>query len=238
MLIIFIIFLSNAFMHSIVIPTLNEAGNIFELISALKKAIHKRNVEIIVVDDLSDDETVKEVLKAKSMLSDSRFKVKLIVNRRRIGLSGSVFKGILASKGDRIIVMDADFQHPVDVVPKLMKAKCTVAIATRRDFDVSFVRYILYIITRLLFTLGLFLNNAPIVSDPSSGFFAFDRSILSRVERKRIVFNGWKILYDMLKQLPRNTRICEIPYTFVGRKHGTSKISMAAFISGFKSLLS
>lgn len=102
---------------SIVIPTFNESGNIPLLIPAIIKNIPKKyNYEIIFVDDNSPDGTFEMIKK----MGRKNKKIKGICMYRRFGLQPSFMAGIQRAKGDAIITMDADFQHPPEMIPKLI----------------------------------------------------------------------------------------------------------------------
>ncbi len=102
---------------SIVIPTFNESENIPLLIPAIIKNIPKKyNYEIIFVDDNSPDGTFEMINK----MASKNKKIKGICMYRRFGLQPSFMAGIQRAKGDAIITMDADFQHPPEMIPKLL----------------------------------------------------------------------------------------------------------------------
>jgi len=105
---------------SLVIPTRNEAGNIEELVSRIERAIAGFPAEIIFVDDSTDDTpaVVSEVSRR------SRLPVSLIhrpPESRGNGLGGAVVEGMRAATGQWVCVMDADLQHPPEVIPSLLE---------------------------------------------------------------------------------------------------------------------
>lgn len=85
---------------SIVIPTLDEAGNIEMLLPRVKKELSGKNYEIIVVDGGSKDDTVKIAKKHNA---------RIVMDY--IGKGSALIKGFKAAKGDIIISMDADLSH-------------------------------------------------------------------------------------------------------------------------------
>lgn len=105
---------------SIVIPVFNESGNITVLYYELKAVLKKRDVneshELIFVNDGSTDGSTEELdaLAAK----DKNFKV--IHFRRNYGQSAALMAGIRHSKGDTIILMDADLQNDPTDIPALI----------------------------------------------------------------------------------------------------------------------
>lgn len=102
---------------SIVIPTFNESKNIPFLVPAIIQNIpRKYSYEIIFVDDNSPDGTFEVINK----MGSKNKKIKGICMYRRFGLQPSFIAGIKCAKGDAIITMDADFQHPPEMIPELI----------------------------------------------------------------------------------------------------------------------
>ena len=102
---------------TIILPTYNEKDNILLLINAIKKILKKIEKEIIVIDDNSPDKT--GYLCKKNFIKDKFIKV--LINKKKIGFSESIYKGILNSSKDNIIVMDSDFTHDPILIPKMLK---------------------------------------------------------------------------------------------------------------------
>ena len=101
---------------SIVTPTLNERENIENFISQVREEMKKHEFEYehIIIDNCSDDGTV-EILRNIVKLDS---KVKVILNSRNFGSVRSPFYGLLQSSGDAAILINADFQDPIDLIPK------------------------------------------------------------------------------------------------------------------------
>jgi len=102
---------------SIILPCLNEAGNLPLLVPEVIKNIPpKYNYEIICIDDGSTDST-PQVIKT---LSKKDKHIKGIILHRRFGHEAAVWAGIEKASGDAIIYMDSDFQHPPVMIPKII----------------------------------------------------------------------------------------------------------------------
>lgn len=102
---------------SVVVPCLNEDENIPKLIPEIVGNIPSAyEYEIICVDDGSSDETFGVVRK----LASKDKKIKGISFYRRFGHQPALLAGIRAAKGEAIITMDADFQHPPELLPKII----------------------------------------------------------------------------------------------------------------------
>ncbi|HYZ50215.1 MAG TPA: glycosyltransferase, partial [Nitrososphaeraceae archaeon] len=105
--------------YSIIIPTYNESQNILRLIRSLEDCL-PRNIpaEILVVDDNSPDGTGEIVEK---YVKETKTLIRVIHRQDKGGLVSAIMDGIANSKGQNIIVMDADFSHPPETVPHIMK---------------------------------------------------------------------------------------------------------------------
>ncbi len=102
---------------SIVIPSFNEEGNIALLYSQIKEAMGKMDYECIFVDDGSNDQTYKEI--KKLAIVDTR--VHGISFSRNFGHQIALTAGLQSAKGDLVVMMDADGQHPPKVIMELIE---------------------------------------------------------------------------------------------------------------------
>src|SRR6478672_7397983 len=100
---------------TVVVPTLNEAGNVEILLDRLGLALAGIEWEAIFVDDGSTDGTPELVTR----LAQADRRVRLLRRIGRRGLSSAVVEGALASTSPVIAVIDADLQHDEKVLPKL-----------------------------------------------------------------------------------------------------------------------
>ena len=116
---------------SIVIPTLNEVGNIEPLLERLTLALVDIGWEAIFVDDGSTDGTAELVTE----IAQADRRVRLIRRIGRRGLASAVVEGALASTTPVIAVIDADLQHDETILPALYRANADdgreLAIGTR-----------------------------------------------------------------------------------------------------------
>lgn len=105
---------------SIVVPCYNEEDNIEVFIKELKTTISKiPNVdyEIIFVDDGSIDNTFSLIEK----LNKKNKKIKLLSFSRNFGKEAAILAGLRMTSGDCAITIDADLQHPINLIPKMFK---------------------------------------------------------------------------------------------------------------------
>ncbi len=218
---------------SVIVPTFNERDNIPKLFDELEKALKSLDYEIIVVDDSSPDGTW---LKAVEELEARRIKGVVV---KRVGLKGlatAVLDGIYLSRGEYVVVMDADLQHPPAYVPKLVNALtssgCDLAVATRYApgggvENWSFHRILISKMATLV--AKLLLPEARKLSDPMSGFFAAKKSIV--VENREFLNPiGYKILLEIVSKC-RPKCIVEVPYVFRARLAGKSKLGLNQIIN-------
>lgn len=102
---------------SVILPTFNEAGNIVELIGAIKKQVPASwEQEIVVVDDNSRDGTLDLVREAWG--DDPT--VKTILRTSDRGLGASIGAGTEAATGDYVLIMDTDFTHRPEEIPSMV----------------------------------------------------------------------------------------------------------------------
>jgi Glycosyltransferases involved in cell wall biogenesis len=216
---------------SVVIPTYNEAQNITELLKRLKRNL--TDYEVIVVDDGSPDGTAEL---AKS-LNGLYGKIKVINRGRRLGLASAVLQGVESAQGDVIVVMDADLQHPPEIVPKLVEEVekgADIAIASRyiKGGGIQGWSVTRLIISKVATMLArFFVPQTRKVKDPLSGFFAARKSVF----KMRIAPKGFKLLLELLRE-SKDVKVKEVPYVFCERKAGKSKLNLKE-IANYLSLL-
>lgn len=211
-------------MLSLVLPTYNEAANITSLIDVLDAVLHEVPHEIIVVDDDSPDGTWK-VAEGLRMKHPS---LRVLRRRGRRGLSSAVVEGFDMARGDILAVMDADGQHDGELLLKLVaqiRAGAGVAIGSRYVPGGNVGEWISgrRFISRMGTNVAGWLSRVP-VSDPLGGFFML-RTPLFRKIRPSLRPTGFKILLEILANIPSETKVREVPLVFRMRLHGTSKLS-------------
>lgn len=224
----------------IIIPTLNEEKNIPKLIDVLVSLYP--NVSITIVDDGSKDRTqniVKKLSKFNkniSLLDRSKKPVK--------GLTASVVDGILKTKKQYFVVMDADFQHPPSKVKEIYEK-----LTNDNDLVIGKREKVLCdwplhrkLISKTAIMAGncRLLLNGKYYCDIVSGFFGAKSSKIQEVVAKNISkfeMQGYKVLFDILKYIPNNIMVDYVPYEFGLRDAGSSKMSSKHIISYARSLL-
>jgi polyisoprenyl-phosphate glycosyltransferase len=104
---------------SIVVPIYNEASNVAPLYEAIKSIIKKipHTFELIFVDDGSSDDSLKRI---KNVAKKDK-KVRIVGLARNFGKEIAVTAGLHAAKGDAALIMDADLQHPPELLPQFVE---------------------------------------------------------------------------------------------------------------------
>ncbi|MCX8195599.1 MAG: glycosyltransferase family 2 protein [Acidilobaceae archaeon] len=206
---------------TVVIPTYNEAENVPRLIAALREALKGIEYELLFVDDDSPDGTWRIV--EEESRKDPRVRLLRRIGRR--GLGTAIVEGIAAAKGEFVAVMDADFQHPPELLPELLKraeAGADVVVASRYGKGGG-VRG--WSPLRMIISFGalllayLLLEEARKTSDPVSGFFLIRRGLSMRGVEGR----SYKVLLEILAANP-SAMVADVPYVFSGRAAGRSKL--------------
>lgn len=215
---------------ALVVPTLNEAGNIKHLLSEVTAALEPLDLryEIIVVDDNSTDETADLVFEYG--LSDPH--VRLLSRKEDKGLAGAVIHGWLHTDAELLGVIDADLQHPPSLLPGLLGAMADghdIAIASRyaaKD-GVRGWNPVRVAISRASTWATLpFQRRGIRVKDPMSGFFIVRRDAIEGIEFET---KGFKLLLEILVR-GRIHSAQEIPFHFGQRHAGKSKAGTAVAI--------
>lgn len=209
---------------ALVVPTLNEADNIDTLLSAVTKALSQTNYEyeIVVVDDGSTDGTVEKVRE----WSNRDTRIRVLSRKGERGLAGAVLYGWSQSPANLLGVIDADMQHPPELLPEVLQAaeEADIAIGSRyaKERGVKGWNPVRAAVSKLstLVAAPLISKNLG-VTDPMSGFFIVHRRC---IEGLSFQTTGFKLLLEILVR-GRINNAREVPYQFGLRKAGRSKAS-------------
>src|SRR5688572_129794 len=224
---------------SLVIPTRNEAGNIEPLLMRIHQAMKGIATEVVFVDD-STDHTAEVIGKLQEWFP---LPIKLIhrpKELRKNGLAGAVVEGFKAAQAKWMCVMDADLQHPPEMIPRLyrqaQKSGADVMIGSRLaaggdasslGFTRNVISHVFAWTTRLTFPQRL-----RKVTDPLTGFFMTRRAA---VDPEGLKPDGFKILLEILVSHP-HLKVAEVPIQFGYRNAGESKASVSETVKFFRGL--
>jgi dolichol-phosphate mannosyltransferase len=224
---------------SIIVPTYNESQNIVGILKSIRESIPKGiYTETIVVDDNSPDGTgkiVEDYISSIKKIAENTIDV--IHRKAKNGLASAILKGIQNAKGETIVVMDSDFSHPPQIIPKMIEAfkqyHCDLVVASRyiTGGDIqgwTTKRKLMIKIATVIAKKGLGIK----IKDPMSGFFAFKKNIIKELNFDAL---GYKFLLEILVKT-KGINIKEIPYCFENRKFGSSKVDSSTVIDYFKSV--
>jgi dolichol-phosphate mannosyltransferase len=224
---------------TVIIPTLNEEGNIGKLIKEI--CTKYPGIHINVMDDGSKDKT-GEIVEyfGKKYPNISFTDRKNCLNK---GLTASVLDGIMNTLTPYFIVMDADFQHPISKLRDFgiyLKAGADIVVGVRKSTPKEWG-----VIRKLMSSTATLMANARLLTqmkncrDPMSGFFGGNtKKVRSVIEwnMERFELKGYKVLFDLLKLIPDVWFIEYVEYDFGLRTAGESKISSKHIKSFVKSL--
>src|SRR5512147_1902349 len=225
---------------SLVIPTRNEAGNIEPLLMRIHQALKGTPTEVVFVDD-STDETPEVIRKLQDWFPLHITLIHRVKEQRKNGLGGAVVEGFQVAHSPWVCVMDADLQHPPEMIPRLLqqakKSGADVVMGSRLaaggdasslGFKRMLISQVFALTTRLTFPQRL-----RTVTDPLTGFFLTRRAALKAEELRP---DGFKILLEILVSHPE-LKVSEVPIHFGRRNAGESKASVKETIKFFKGLL-
>lgn len=168
-------------MISIVVPAYNEESNLAVLLARIRdvmdRADDNEDWEVVIVDDGSNDRTwaTVETLSAK----DSRIRgVRL---SRNFGHQSALIAGLAAARGKAVISMDADLQHPPEVLPQLIRKwrdGYQIVHAVRRDPPQ--LSWFKRTTSRLYYRMFTFLSGVEI-EEGAADFRLIDRQVLDEI---------------------------------------------------------
>ncbi len=200
----------------IVIPAFNEAQNLRELLPKLIKHV---SFDVLVVDDLSQDETA-DVVKSHG--------IKCLSLPIQLGAWGATQTGIrYAKKHDynHVITMDADGQHLPEEVASLMqtyeKRPCDVVIGT---FPARLSR-----LKKLAWGFFKFLTHIKI-EDLTSGFRLYNKQAIEVLSQRQASLLDYQDVGVLLMLLKSGLTIVEVPVKMLNRNDGKSRVFSSWFV--------
>jgi dolichol-phosphate mannosyltransferase len=206
---------------SVIVPTYNERKSLKRVVEGVVKELP--HAEIVVVDDNSPDGTGR--------LADElaqRHNIEVVHRPGKLGLSSAVAAGFEAASGGVLGVMDADLSHPPEMLPKLVepidRGEADFVIGSRNVAGGAVEEWPFF---RKLVSWGATLMARMLteVKDPMSGLFFLKKDVIKGVQFQS---RGYKICLEIIVKGHHN-RIIEVPYLFLDRMVGSSKLGFREY---------
>ena len=208
---------------SIVIPCYNEEGNIPKLYQAvtqmMKAQLSAYRYEILFVDNKSQDDSrrlIREICHKDAC-------VKAVFNRVNCGPNTNPFFGLRESDGDCSVLLYADFQEPVEMIPKMVEewekgnpVVCMIKTSSRENRFVYFLRDLYYKVFTHMSSVSQIRQ--------STGFGLYDKSFIDTI---RMLDDPVPFLKGIVAEYaPEHI---EIPYEQQRRQAGKSSLNFMRY---------
>jgi len=208
-------------LYSVVVPVYNSEPTLEELYERLKYVFEqeiKQDFELILVDDSSRDRSFEKM----AMLREKDKRVKIIQMAKNFGQHPALLCGFRYAKGDFIITMDDDLQHPPEELPKMIQV-----MEEREEVDVIIASYSgrkHNWIRKLGTKFSIYMTSKMLKKDP-------DLEITSYRLIRRFIVDAileMNIRYPQIGNLLIQTsnRIINVPVKHDSRKYGKSNYTM------------
>jgi len=201
---------------TVLLPTFNEEENVAlisqEIIEIFEKQLPTYDYEIMFIDNCSTDKT-RDII--ESLCADNH-KIKAIFNAKNFGQFNSPFYGLCQSTGNCTILMCADFQDPVDMIPKFIKEwesgyKIVCGIKTSSEEN-----RVLYFLRSLYYKMIKKMSSVEQI-EHFTGFGLYDKSFIDILRKLN---DPSPFLRGIVAELGTNRK--DIPYKQEKRRAGKS----------------
>jgi glycosyltransferase involved in cell wall biosynthesis len=206
---------------SVVIPCYNEEKTISVIVERIK-AQKNLLIEIIIIDDHSNDNTLNELSKIAQIYPD----IKIVRHEKNMGKGSALKSGIKLATGNIILIQDADLEYnPNDyknLLQPFLETDADVVYGTRFKGG-SYVRlhfFWHYLANKILTTLTNVVTNLN-MSDMETGYKLFKSEVIKKINLKE---NSFGIEPEITVKLAKNKFIFyEVPISYNGRSYQEGK---------------
>jgi dolichol-phosphate mannosyltransferase len=231
----------NNNMYSVILPTFNERVNLPLITYLLIKQFEASELEfeIVVVDDSSPDDTASVAKELQRVYGADR--IVLLQREGKLGLGSAYRDGLKLSKGNFVILMDADLSHHPKFIPQF--------IAKQKEGDLDIVSGTRYtgdggvygwdLMRKLTSRVANYLAEvllAPPCSDLTGSFRLYKREVLEKTLQD-VKATGYVFQMEIIVgATERNYTVGEVPISFVDRVYGESKLGPDEIVKYLKGL--
>lgn len=205
---------------SVIVPCYNEADTIVNAVEQLQSLRNVLDIEIIVVDDGSTDESVQKLNELKD--------IELERHKKNRGKGAAITTGAAKAIGEVIVIQDADLEYDPDAIPELVKpilsGEFDIVYGSRFQGKIEGMTFSHYVGNKILsFFTGLFYGAK--VTDMMTGHKAFRTAVFRGL---KLESRGFEFELDVtVEALRKGYSIHEIPIAYSKRKFGKAKIGWA-----------
>jgi dolichol-phosphate mannosyltransferase len=214
----------------VLLPTYNEKDNLGRIVPAILAAAP---VDVLVLDDNSPDGTGQ----LAAAMAKQEPRVKVVHRPQKAGLGAAYRDGFtqaLAADYAQVLQMDADFSHPPEHLPEMLRlaGEADVVLGSRwvpggGTQNWPWRRQVLSQMGSLYARTILGVH----VRDLTGGFKCFNRHVLRAIDLKRITSTGYAFQIEMTyRAIQKGFKVVESPITFVERAEGVSKMSRGIIV--------
>ena len=200
---------------SVIIPTFNEENTIIELLKRVKKQSDEgSNLEVIVVDDCSTDNSKKLLTENPDLYN------KLILLNKNLGKGGAVREGLLNATGEYILFQDADLEYNPKDYKKIFNIihehNADVIIGSRfLSPEYTRVHYFYHKVGNRVITFLFNLLYNTTFTDIYSCYLSFKREL---IQPNNLKSNSWSQQAEILATAVKSSSIYyEVPISYSGR---------------------
>lgn len=206
---------------SIIIPIYNEEKTIIEILESVNnQKIDSVEFEIIVIDDGSEDNSLKILHEHKEMYS------KLIESKQNKGKGNAVREGLKVATGDYVLFQDADLEYDpndyINILLPMKKFNADLVMGSRLIAPPLVRVHYLWnkIGNQFITAIFNFLNNTTF-TDIYTGYLLFRRDL---IDPNKLRTNGWEQQAEILSKIVRDSKVYyEVPISYYGRTYEEGK---------------